>query len=594
MNGMKSCNAERQHVMSATATSAYEWRDLPWRKLERQVYRLQTRIFRASRRGDTKTVHRLQRLLMNSWAARCLAVRKVTQDNRGKKTAGIDGVKRLSEPQRLALAAALVVTAHARPVRRVWIPKPGKAERRPLGIPTIRDRAAQTLVRLALDPEWEARWEPNSFGFRPGRSVHDAIAMVFNAVAKKPKYVLDADIAACFDRIDHAALLRKLQTFPTLRRVIRGWLKAGVWDGVDFKPTEAGTPQGGALSPLLANIALHGLETHLRAAFPRDLRLNGEVRWGWKPTVVRYADDFVVLHEDREVIEQTRHLAAAWLADLGLELKPEKTRICHTLESKEELQVGFDFLGFRNWRGVRLGFKTLIKPSKSAQQRHVEKTSEVVHRHRTSTQEQLIAALNPVVIGWANFYSGVVSSRVYSRLDHALHAQLRRWARRRHPNKTWPWITARYWAPLGRRRWVFRPPRGQRLIQHEETPIVRHEMVRLDKSLYDGDLVYWATRMGRHPELPRSKAYLLKRQRGRCTVCGLLFAAMQELVENDHRIPRSLRGSDAAHNRQLVHGHCHDQKTRTDGSNRSPHRRGIHAKDRSPRSRVNGNVHARF
>src|SRR6478672_6772306 len=245
--------------MDPVATPRDEWKTLPWRTLERAVFKLQKRIFRASQRGDTKIVHRLQRLLMKSRAARCLAVRKVTQDNRGKKTAGVDGVKNLTPRLRLQLAGTLSVATKVEPVRRVWIPKPGKTERRPLGIPTMENRAAQTLARLALEPEWEARFEPNSFGFRPGRSCHDAIEAVFHGICLMPRFVLDADIAACFDQINHSALLRKLETFPTLRRAIRGWLTAGVWDGVDFKPTEAGTPQGGPLSPLLANIALHGL-----------------------------------------------------------------------------------------------------------------------------------------------------------------------------------------------------------------------------------------------------------------------------------------------------------------------------------------------
>ena len=331
--------------MSPAATPGYAWRALPWRTLGRDVFKLQKRIFTAARRGDTKTVHRLQRLLTKSWAARCLAVRKVTQDNRGKRTAGVDGVRFLSAAGRLELARHLTIHPRGHPLRRIWIPKPGRAEPRPLGIPTLGERASQTLARLALEPEWEARFEPNSYGFRPGRSAHDAIEAIFTGICKKPKYVLEADIAACFDRLDHTVLLAKLGTYPTLRRAIRGWLKAGLWDGTAWWPTEAGTPQGGPLSPLLANVALHGLETAIRTAFPKDLYANGQVRWGWRPLVVRYADDFVVLHEDRAVIEQTRQLAAQWLAELGLELKPEKTGISHTLEPVDG-RVGFDFLGF--------------------------------------------------------------------------------------------------------------------------------------------------------------------------------------------------------------------------------------------------------
>jgi RNA-directed DNA polymerase len=226
---------------------------------------------------------------MSSRAATCLAVRRVTQDNQGKRTAGVDGVANLAPVERLDLAATLRPISKARPVRRVWIPKPGKTEKRPLGIPTMRNRAEQTLARLALEPEWEARFEPNSYGFRPGRSCHDAIGAIFITINRKPKYVLDADIASCFDRIDHQALLRKLGTFPALRRVVRGWLKAGVLEGVELSPTTAGTPQGGAISPLLANVALHGLETAVRAAFPRSRRIDGK-QLTWQPTVIRYAD----------------------------------------------------------------------------------------------------------------------------------------------------------------------------------------------------------------------------------------------------------------------------------------------------------------
>lgn len=238
--------------MSTVATPMYEWNTLPWKRLERQVFKLQQRIYRASRRGDTKAVRQLQRLLMTSWAAKALAVRKVTQDNRGKRTAGVDGVRTLTPPQRFALARTLRLSGTAQPTRRVWIPKPGSTEQRPLGIPTMGNRAEQALAKLTLEPEWEARFEPNSYGFRPGRSCHDAIEAIFASITKKAKYVLDADIAKCFDRINHQALLAKLHTFPVMRRAIRAWLKAGVLDGETLFPTTEGTPQGGvATSPIM-------------------------------------------------------------------------------------------------------------------------------------------------------------------------------------------------------------------------------------------------------------------------------------------------------------------------------------------------------
>jgi RNA-directed DNA polymerase len=235
--------------MNATARPAYEWKDLPWRAIERRVFKLQTRIYRVSAHGKVKTVHKLQRLLMQSWSAKCLAVRRVTQDNRGKKTAGIDGVASLTPPQRLQLVGDLDLARKARPVRRVWIPKPHSAEQRPLGIPVLADRATQALVKLGLEPEWEAKFEPNSYGFRPGRSCRDAVQAILLTIKAQDHWVLDADIRKCYDRIDQEALLQKLGTYPTLRRAIRQWLKAGVLDGDQLFPTEEGTPQGGVRAP---------------------------------------------------------------------------------------------------------------------------------------------------------------------------------------------------------------------------------------------------------------------------------------------------------------------------------------------------------
>ncbi|NER31236.1 MAG: group II intron reverse transcriptase/maturase, partial [Symploca sp. SIO1C4] len=320
----------------------YEWKDINWRKLERSVFKLQKRIYRASNRGDVKLVRRLQKLLISSWGARALAVRRVTQDNQGKKTAGVDGVKSLTPKQRLTLIDKVNLGSKVKPTRRVWIPKPGTVEKRPLGIPTMEDRALQALVKLALEPEWEARFEPNSYGFRPGRSCHDAIGAIFCAIKHKAKYVLDADIAKCFDRINHDVLLSKLNTYPTLRKQIRAWLKAGVMDGKELFPTPEGTPQGGVISPLLANVALHGIEELIMGLAPKfDMRDPRGHTYGVRDklksvSLIRYADDFVVLHEDLEVIKLCKSEIEKWLNGTGLELKPSKTRITHTLYKLED------------------------------------------------------------------------------------------------------------------------------------------------------------------------------------------------------------------------------------------------------------------
>jgi len=367
------------------------WQGIPWPQVEARVHTLQRRIYRAEQQGQRRKVKSLQRLLLRSTSAKLLAVRRVTQDNQGKKTPGVDGVASLEPGERCLLVQHLNLGQPVQPVRRIWIPKPGTEEKRPLGIPTMSDRATQALVKLALEPQWEARFEPNSYGFRPGRSCHDALEAIFNEIRYKPKYILDADIAKCFDRIDHPALLDKIDTFPLLRRLIRGWLKAGVMDGRQLFPTQAGTPQGGVLSPLLANIALHGLEERVATAFPKTRKVAR-----WTPAVIRYADDFVVLHPDHDVIRRCKEVIEEWLRGMGLELKPSKTSISHTLEEHEE-KVGFDFLGFtvrqfrvgkhhtgQNGHGQPLGFKTLITPSKRKVTAHRDRLKEMLRARRTA------------------------------------------------------------------------------------------------------------------------------------------------------------------------------------------------------------------
>lgn len=539
----------------------YKWQDLPWKDIQRSVFKLQKRIYQAALRGDRKTVHKLQRLLINSWSARCLAVRRVTQDNRGKKTAGIDGVKRLTPSERLELAQTLRLTQTAQPVRRMWIPKPGKTEQRPLGIPTMHDRAEQALAKLALEPEWEAHFEPNSYGFRPGRSTHDAIRAIFSAVCRQPKYVLDADIAQCFDRIDHQALVAKLNTFSLMRRAVRAWLKAGVMEDGKLFPTEKGSPQGGVISPLLANVTLHGLEEVAAEVHP-------------KARVIRYADDLVVIHENLEVIEQAQEAISSWLAHMGLELKPSKTHITHTLNAYKGL-VGFDFLGFnvRQYRvgkthsgriskSMVLGFKTLIKPSKTAVKQHYQELARIIEDNRQVTQAQLIEKLNRVTRGWARYYSSAVSKRVFSKLSHLMFVKLWRWAKRRHPRKPRKWIARKYW-PRQKGKWQFSTPEGQTLFEHPQMPIKPHIKVRGRKSPYDGDWVYWVQRKAQHPEIPTRVAKLLKRQSGRCAWCGLFFAS-EDWLEVDHIIPTTMGGRDRYDNWQLLHQHCHHRKTAQD------------------------------
>lgn len=533
-----------------------DWQALPWKQFQRDVFRLQKRIYQAVHRDDLKQLHNLQRRLLHSWSAQCLAVRQVSQDNRGKRTPGVDGVASLTPEERLALAHDLqnLSSWTADPIRRVYIPKPGRTEKRGLGIPTMRDRAMQALVKLALEPEWEARFESNSYGFRPGRSAHDAIEAIFASIHLKSKFVLDTDVEKCFDRINHDALLKKLNTIQPIKRVVHQWLKAGIMEQGQLLFPETGTPQGGVISPLLANIALHGLEETLVRAAP----------YKYPAAVIRYADDLVVLCIDLDTLLKLQKLADAWLAGMGLRLKPSKTRITHTLNEYEG-NLGFDFLGFhvrqyrvskyhtRTYRG-QPGFKTLIKPSDAAIQRHLRRIKGLIRQHRGAPQAALIATLNPVIRGWTNYYKTCVAKRVFNKMDHLVHRKLYQWASRRHRNKTHGWRKRRYWRHQGGRDNF--SDGSSVLTLYSDTRIVRHVKVRGKKSPYDGDWVYWGRRLGRDPTKPKRVIQLLKQQQSHCAECGLHFMA-EDIMEVHHQDGN--QNNNQYDNLALLHGHCHDE-----------------------------------
>ena len=548
-----------------------EWKNIDWKQIQKNVYRLQTRIFKAKRRGDTKQVHRLQKLLMKSRSAKLLSVRKVSQDNQGKTTAGVDGIKSLTPSQRFNLVDSLELTGKSKPTRRVMIPKPGTSEERPLGIPCMIDRAKQMLVKLALEAEWEAVFETNTYGFRTGRGAHDAIQAIFLSIKHKSKYVFDADISKCFDKINQKKLLDKLNTFPKLYRQIKAWLKSGVVMNGTFFPTNEGTPQGGVLSPCLALIALHGLETAIRRCISQGRDAQKELN------VVFYADDFVVLHKSLDVIHKCKSAAQKWLKEMSLELKPSKTHISHTLIPYEG-NIGFDFLGFNirqypvgkhqsgcNTHREKLGFKTIIKPSKKKIALHIESIGNTIDNYKTAPQEVLIGKLNPIIRGWSNYYSTVISKRAFSNCDYILRSQLRAWARYR--TGKWDFKTLnKYWNYI-EDRLTFSTKNGIRLTAHSDTPIKRHVKVKGNKSYFDGDVLYWSVRKGIHPELPNRVAQLLKRYKGQCPECGLMFVA-DDLIEVDHTISKQDGGKDKFDNLQPLHRHCHDVKTARDDANR--------------------------
>jgi RNA-directed DNA polymerase len=562
-----------------------EWNEIPWKLVQRKVFKLQKRIYRAASRGNNVLAKGLQKILLKSYYAKLLAVRQVTQLNRGKKTAGVDGIKSLTLVQRLELASRLSLTNKAKAVRRVWIPKPGRDEKRPLGIPTVEDRARQALVKMALEPYWESKFEETSYGFRPGRSAHDAVARIYLVINKKPNYVLDADISKCFDKIDHTYLLKKLQCPTKIRHQVKAWLKAGIMDKGAFEKPVAGTPQGGVISPLLANIALDGMIREIESQFPK--------KQIWKQgtippvRIIRYADDFVVLHPELEVIYKAKDAIEAWLQPVGLELKPEKTRICHTLnqikvpESELTVTPGFDFLGFnirqypagkhKSGKGgggkyaILSGYKTLIKPSKKAIKAHHVALKAVIKTHKTSPQTGLIRYLNPMIKGWANYYSGVAAKETFSSEDMVLWQMLRAWSVSTSGRKQKAQAIRKYYREGRHGNWTFATTDGLTLWKHADVEIKRHTLVKPDKSPYNGDWVYWSTRRGQDIEAPTRVAKLLKKQKGKCPYRGQYFTS-NDLLEVDHINPKCKGGKDEYKNLQLLHAHCHDLKSRYDGS----------------------------
>lgn len=501
--------------MNTDFTPMYEWNEIPWRKLERRTFKLQKRIYQASKRGNVILCRKLQKLLLKSWSAKAIAVRRVTQDNKGKKTVVLDGIKSLSPQARLALIGQLKLTDKSKPTRRIWIPKPGSDEKRPLVIPTIHEHALQTLVKMALEPEWEARFEPNSYGFRPGKNCHDAISGIHLSINKKPKYVLNADIVKCFDRINHKKLLKKLNTFPTLRKQIRAWLKAGVMDGKELFPTKQSTPQAGTISPLLANIALHGMEERIKSYIETKeaphLQLS-RVSKRFSISLIRYADNFVIMHEQEEVITQCQHIITEWLSEIGLELKPSKTQIVHTLNQYKGKKKGFNFLGFyiyqnragkwvygKNSKKELMGFKTLITPSKEAMKRHYNQLKRVIDSHRANKQVDLINKLNSIILRWCNYYKPFQTSKAFKKLWNITYWKLWRWSIKRHSNKGKRWLYEKYWHTIDGKRWTFSTRQESnplKLTKHCEISCnVKYTKVKGESSPYDGNLQYWCSRI---------------------------------------------------------------------------------------------------
>lgn len=519
-----------------------DWTSLDWAGIHQTVRRLQTRIAKAIREGDWRGAKRLQKLLTRTTSAKALAVRRVTE-NQGRRTPGVDGETWSAPDSKWKAVQSLYTTGYKpKPLRRVHIPK-ANGEKRPLGIPTMKDRAMQALFLLALDPIAESTADENSYGFRPFRSTADAIVQCKNLLARghSSKWVLEADIKGCFDNISHDWLL---QHIPTDRKVLQRWLKAGVVEMGRLNPTEAGTPQGGIISPVLANMTLDGLEALLAERFKSRKH---------KVHMVRYADDFVVTGSSKELLEaQVKPVIEEFLAERGLWLSPTKTKITH-------ISDGFDFLGW-NVRWVRNGLQ--VKPSKKNRLAHYDKLRQQIHELRTAKQENVILTLNPIIRGWARYHIPVAVAATFKKMDHLLWGKLWAWAKRRHPSKGKRWIKKRYFRREGARDWVFAVD-GMRLLRYSDFHFREHFKIKADANPYDSKWdAYFDECLTRQMMAAvtgrRKLAWLWREQGGRCPVCGQPITK-QTRWHVHHKVRRSDGGSDKLTNLQLLHPTCHRQ-----------------------------------
>jgi len=548
-----------QESFSANGTEKQtDWNAIDWRQANRNVRNLRHRIFRATQEGNGKKVHSLQKLMMRSYSNRLVSVRRVAQINTGKNMPGIDKVV-LKTPSAKAGMVDLLNRYgpwKAQPVRRMYIPKSSK-KLRPVGIPVVFDRCLQALVKNALEPSWEARFEGISYGFRPGRSTHDAIGKIYLLARpnKTKKWILDADIKGAFDNISHDHLLQAIGPVPG-RELIKQWLKAGYVEQEMFHKTEQGTPQGGVISPLLANIALHGMEEAIGVKYDSRGQLLG------KRAVVRYADDFVCFCETKEDAERVQDILAQWLKPRGLTLSPEKTRIAHLTE-------GFDFLGFhvRHYpapQTARSGWKLLIKPSKQSVQEIREKLKGLWKKVQGTNVQTVLAKLNPVIRGWATYFRTVVAKEIFGKLDAWMFSKTIRYTKRMHPNKSVGWQRRKYWGRFNLDRQDFSTfgdkQTGAYLLKFSWFPVVRHTLVKGRASPDDPCLKdYWTKRQAaKAGDLTFSKQKLSNRQKGRCPQCFESLFNDEEL-QIHHRITWSEASKPSYDNLVLVHAFCHQQ-----------------------------------
>jgi len=542
------------YSVGAASHDAENWHSIDWAKAHRIVRRLQARIVKATQEKKWSKVKALQRLLTHSLSGKALAVKRVTE-NQGKRTPGVDG-KTWNTPQEKAMAIQMLRQRgyHPQPLRRIYIPK-SNGGRRPLSIPCMLCRAMQALYLLALDPMAETTADPNSYGFRKERSPADAIEQCFIALGKtrSPQWILEGDIKACFDRISHEWLLAHI---PMDKSILRKWLKAGFIEKHVLHPTEEGTPQGGICSPVIANLALDGLERKLLERYPKP-----KTGYNAKVNYVRFADDFIVTGISKELLEQeVKPLIEQFMRERGLTLSPEKMIITH-------INDGFDFLGqnVRKYNG-----KLIIKPARKNVSAFLRKVRTRSKTNKQATAGNLIVQLNPIIRGWANYHQHVVRKVTFARVGHAIFQALWRWAKRRHPNKSKQWVKERYFKSTNGKNWVFygvvATKEGvveNRLLYPAYVPIKRHVKIKGEANPYDPAWEeYFEKRLGvkmvHNLKGKRQLIALWKEQNGLCPICQQKITTLTGW-HNHHLVWRVNGGKDTAENRVLLHPNCHRQ-----------------------------------